>query len=366
MKKILILVNHDVVIYNFRKELVWALLEQGYEVYLSSPKGERISLLQERGVNYIPTTLDRHGTNVVGDMKLLRQYLAMMRKIQPDMVLTYTIKPNIYGGMAARICRIPYLVNITGLGTALEHVGFLQKITTVLYKISMKKAKRIFFQNRENLQFFQKRHIGNAPQYYLLPGSGVNLEEFQVLPYPDDDEIHFVFISRIMKEKGIEEYLKAAEVIKSKYSEVYFHICGFCEEAYQDRLKRLQDQGTIIYHGMVSDVRDVLKKVHGVVLPSYHEGMSNALLEAAACGRPVLASKIPGCQEIFDDGVTGIGFEPRSSDSLIKAIETFISLPYEEKKSMGLAARKKMEREFDRKQVVDTYMNVIEAVTNKY
>lgn len=365
MKKILILVNHDVVIYNFRKELVWALLEQGYEVYLSSPKGVRIALLQERGVNYIPTIVDRHGTSVVGDAKLFCQYVAMMQSIQPDLVLMYTIKPNIYGGMAARICRIPYLVNITGLGTALEHDGILQKITTVLYKISMKKAERIFFQNQENLEFFRKKRIGSKVQYYLLPGSGVNLEEFQVLPYPDDEEIHFVFISRIMKEKGIEEYLKAAEVIKNKYSKVYFHICGFCEEAYQDRLKRLQNQETIIYHGMVRDVRDILKKVHGVVLPSYHEGMSNALLEAAACGRPVLASKIPGCQETFDDGVTGIGFEPRNSDSLIKAIEIFISLPYEEKKNMGLAARKKMEREFDRKQVVDTYLNVIEAITNK-
>lgn len=365
MKKILILVNHDVVIYNFRKELVWELLADGYEVYLSSPKGERIALLQERGVNYIPTTVDRHGTNVVGDAKLFRHYVAMMRSIQPDMVLTYTIKPNIYGGLAARICRIPYLVNITGLGTALEHDGILQKITTVLYKISMKKAKRIFFQNQENLDFFYKKRIGSETQYYLLPGSGVNLEEFQVLPYPDDEEIHFVFISRIMREKGIEEYLKTAEVIRNKYPKVYFHICGFCEEEYQDRLKQLQDQGTIIYHGMVSDVREVLKKVHGGVLPSYHEGMSNALLEAAACGRPVLASKIPGCQETFDDGVTGIGFASRSSDSLIKAIETFISLPYEEKKSMGLAARKKMEKEFDRKQVVDSYMNDIEAATNK-
>lgn len=366
MKKILILVNHDVVIYNFRKELVWELLEQGYEVYLSSPKGERIPLLQDRGVKYIPTIVDRHGTSVVGDAKLFRQYLSIMGDIQPDMVLTYTIKPNIYGGMAAHICKIPYLVNITGLGTALEHEGIFQKITTVLYKISMRKAKRIFFQNQENLVFFQKKHIGSEAQYYLLPGSGVNLEEFQMLPYPKDEEVHFVFISRIMRDKGIDEYLEAAKVIRSKYSKVYFHICGFCEEAYQDRLKQLQKQETIIYHGMVNDVKEILKTIHCTVLPSYHEGMSNALLESAACGRPVLASKIPGCQETFDDRITGIGFEPRNRDALIKAIEMFISLPYETKKNMGRDARKKMEREFDRKLVVDTYMDVIKTAINKY
>ena len=360
MKKILILVNHDVVIYNFRKELVWSLLEQGYEVYLSSPKGERIALLQERGVNYIPTIVDRHGTSVVGDVKLFRQYVAMMRSIQPDMVLTYTIKPNIYGGMAARICRIPYLVNITGLGTALEHVGFLQKITTVLYKISMKKAKRIFFQNQENLDFFQKNHIGNATQYSLLPGSGVNLEEFQVLPYPDDDEIHFVFISRIMKEKGIEEYLKAAEVIKNKYPKVYFHICGFCEEAYQDRLKRFQDQGTIIYHGMVSDVRDVLKMMHCTIHPSFYpEGISNVLLESCASGRPIITTDRSGCREVVEASRNGYMIPTKDAEALILAIERFLGLAWEEKRQMGLRGREKVEKEFDRKIVVDAYLKEI-------
>lgn len=359
MKKILILVNHDVVIYNFRKELVWELLEQGYEVYLSSPKGERIPLLQDRGVKYIPTIVDRHGTSVVGDAKLFRQYLSIMGDIQPDMVLTYTIKPNIYGGMAARICKIPYLVNITGLGTALEHEGILQKITTVLYKISIRKAKRIFFQNQENLEFFQKRHIGSKAQYYLLPGSGVNLEEFQVMPYPNDEEIHFVFISRIMREKGIDEYLKAAEVIRNKYSKVYFHICGFCEEEYQDILKQFQDQGTIIYHGMVNDVREILKRMHCTVLPSYHEGMSNALLESAACGRPILASNIPGCRETFEEERTGFGFKEKDQKELCQALERFIQLPYEQKKLMGIRAREKMEKEFDRQKVVNTYIETI-------
>lgn len=360
MKRILILVNHDVVIYNFRKELVWTLLEQGYEIYLSSPQGERISLLQERGVKYIPTTIDRHGTSVIGDMKLFHQYMDIMRSIHPDMVLTYTIKPNIYGGMAARICRIPYLVNITGLGTALEHEGILQKITTELYKISMKKAIRIFFQNQENYEFFQKKHIGREEQYYLLPGSGVNLKEFQVLPYPDNEEIHFVFISRIMREKGIDEYLKAAEVIKSKYSKVYFHICGFCEEAYQERLKQLQEQGIIIYHGMVSDVRQILKMAHCTIHPSFYpEGISNVLLESCASGRPIITTDRSGCREVVEDSENGYMIPTKDAEALILAIEQFLGLTWEEKREMGIYGRKKVEKEFDRKIVVEAYLKEI-------
>lgn len=360
MKKILILVNHDVVIYNFRKELVWELLERGDEVYLSSPNGERISLLQKKGVKYIPITVDRHGTSVAGDMKLFYQYWALMRRIRPNMVLTYTIKPNIYGGMAARICKIPYLVNITGLGTALEYKGILQKITTMLYKISMKRAKKIFFQNQENLVFFQKRHIGSKAQYYLLQGSGVNLEEFQVMPYPNDEETHFVFISRIMKEKGIEEYLKAAEVIKSKYSKVYFHICGFCEEEYQDRLKQLQNQGTIIYHGMVSDVREILKRMHCTIHPSFYpEGISNVLLESCACGRPIITTNRSGCREVVEDSQNGYMIPTKDAEALIRTIEQFLGLTWEEKRQMGMRGREKVEKEFDRKMVVDVYLKEI-------
>lgn len=363
-KRVLILVNHDVVVYNFRKELVEQLIHEGNEVYLSSPYGERIDLLRKMGSFYIKTEINRHGANVIEDLKLLFHYISIIRKLKPDIILTYTIKPNIYGGMAARICNVPYVVNITGLGTALEHKGILQFITVNLYKIALKKVGVIFFQNEENRLFFEKRRIAQK-KYELLPGSGVNLEDFVPLPYPSDKEIHFVMIARIMKEKGIEEYLSAAIYLRKRYPNTFFHICGFCEEKYIDRLNQMQEENLIIYHGMVKDIRNVLKITHCTIHPSYYpEGLSNALLESSACARPVITTDRSGCREVVDDGQNGYMVPCRDVKKLIAAIERFISLSYEEKRQMGLRGRKKTEHLFDRRLVVEKYMEAINQLCN--
>ncbi len=360
-RRVLFIVNHEVVIYNFRLELVERLLKEGYEVLISSPDGERIRELEELGCTSIHTTMDRHGVSILQDLKLLSHYRKILKQYLPSFVLTYTIKPNIYGGLACRIQKVPYIANITGLGTAVEQAGFLQFFTSFLYKHALKNAQKVFFQNNENQAFFENKRIALG-RHGLLPGSGVNLSKFQPLEYPPGDTIEFVFISRIMKEKGIDQYLEMAKLIKAKYPNTRFHICGFCEEDYEGVLKQLQEEGIIKYHGMLKDVRELHKKTYCTILPSYHEGMANVLLEAAACGRPVLTSNIPGCREPFDEGVSGIGFEPRSVDSLVGAIERFIALPHDQKAAMGLAGRKKMEREFDRQIVVDAYMKEIENI----
>ena len=363
-RRILFLVNHEVVIYNFRLELVERLLQEGYEVLISSPDGGRIRVLEELGCTSIHTTMDRHGVSILQDLKLLLHYKKILKQHVPNVVLTYTIKPNIYGGIACRMQKAPYVANITGLGTAVEKAGLLQSFTSFLYKYALRNTQKVFFQNRENQAFFEKKRIALG-KHGLLPGSGVNLTKFQPLEYPPDETIEFVFISRIMKEKGIDQYLEMSQVIKAKYPKTRFHICGFCEEAYENILKQLQEKGTIQYHGMMKDVREIHQFTHCTVLPSYHEGMANVLLEAAACVRPVLASNVPGCRETFDEGVSGIGFVPRSVNSLVQAVERFIALPYEEKATMGLAGRKKMEREFDRQIVVDAYMREIENILEK-
>ena len=360
-RRVLFLVNHEVVIYNFRLELVVRLLQEGYDVLISSPYGERIRELEELGCTSIHTTMDRHGVSILQDLKLLLHYRKILKQYSPSVVLTYTIKPNIYGGIACRMQKIPYIANITGLGTAVEKAGFLQSFTSFLYKHALKNAQKVFFQNKENQAFFEKKRIALG-KHGLLPGSGVNLTKFQPLEYPPDDTIEFVFISRIMKEKGIDHYLEMAKVIKAKYPNTHFHICGFCEESYEGILNKLQEEGIIQYHGMVKDVREIHKKTHCTVLPSYHEGMANVLLEAAACGRPVLASDIPGCKESFENGVSGFGFESRSTISLIQAIEQFITLPYEQKVTMGISGRKKVEEEFDRQIVVKAYIKEIASI----
>jgi galacturonosyltransferase len=341
--------------------LLIRFLEEGFEVFVSCPYGNRIDDVKKLGCKYIETKISRHGTSPVEDMQLLIHYRKLLKQHSPNVVLTYTIKPNIYGGIACRMQKVSYIANITGLGTAVEKAGFLQSFTSFLYKHALKNAQKVFFQNKENQAFFEKKRIALG-KHGLLPGSGVNLSKFQPLEYPPDDTIEFVFISRIMKEKGIDHYLEMAKVIKAKYPNTRFHICGFCEESYDGILNKLQEQGIVQYHGMVKDVREIHKKTHCTVLPSYHEGMANVLLEAAACGRPVLASNVPGCREAFDEGISGFGFEPRSVDSLVQAIERFIAIPHEQKAAMGLAGRKKMEREFDRQIVVDAYMREIENI----
>lgn len=357
-KKVLILVNHDVVIYNFRLELVERLLNEGYEVYISSPYGERIDDLISLGCKYIEANIDRHGLNICQEFKLLRYYKRIIKQINPSVIVTYTIKPNIYGAIAGRALGIPVIANITGLGTAVENGGLMQKISIALYKYAFKDIARVFFQNSENQQFFINHNIALG-KHELIPGSGVNLERFSLIDYPEDSTVDFVFISRIMKEKGIDQYLDAAKHIRGKYPNTRFHILGFSEEDYEKEIKSLQEQDIITYHGMQRDVRKFLKNFHCTIHPSFHEGMSNVLLESAASGRPIITTNISGCKEIVDENVSGYLVEPANSEDLIEKIEKFLTLSYDEKKEMGLAGRRKVEREFDREIVVEAYMNEI-------
>lgn len=362
-KRVLILVNHEIVIYNFRKELVFELLKEGYEVYISSPKGKKIDILVESGAIHIDTYINRHGISIFEDFKLMKFYTKTIKELKPLVVLTYTIKPNIYGGFAAKKNNVPYIANITGLGTAVERKGLLQFITKLLYKRSFKKIHTVFFQNEENMNFFIKNKIALG-RHALLPGSGVNLEEFKYLSYPNDEVIRFAFISRIMKEKGIDIYLEAAKEIKKTNPNTEFHVCGFCEEEYQEILEQYQNQGVIIYHGMVDNVIDIYKQIHCLIHPStYPEGMSNVLLEAAASGRPVITTNRSGTKETVDNEITGyILSDPLNINNLVDIIKGFIALDNENKKTMGIIGRDKMSKSFDRKSIVDIYSKQIRMI----
>ncbi len=361
MEKLLILANNTGGLYNFRKELIQELVKK-YEVYVALPDGRYTSLLEREGCTFIDTPVNRRGSNPVTDLKLLWTYKNIIRDIRPAVVLTYTIKPNIYGGIASRLSHTPYLVNVTGLGTAVENAGILQNITLSLYKTALKKANCVFFQNSENKDFFIENKVV-AENVKLIPGSGVNLNHFTFLPYPSNETTEFVFISRIMKEKGIDQYLEAATYIKNKYPDTTFHVCGFCEEAYESKLQELQDNGTIVYHGLVSDIREVLKQTHCTIHPSYYpEGLSNVLLESSACGRAIITTNRAGCREVVEDGVNGYVVEQKNAQDLIDKIENFLSLDYEEKRQMGIFGREKVEQEFDRQLVVNAYLEEINRI----
>ncbi|MDT2811546.1 glycosyltransferase family 4 protein [Vagococcus lutrae] len=362
-KKILILVNHDLVIYNFRKELVEKLISEGFEVYVSSPNGKRIPELVDMGCKFIETNVNRHGKRPLEEIKLIRFYKKIMKEIQPLCVLTYTIKPNIYGAIAAKKYNIPCIANITGLGTAVEYKSITQALTVNLYKYAFRDIHTVFFQNQDNMNFFIDNSISNSKRYELLPGSGVNLEEFSLLEYPKSDVIKFVFISRIMKEKGIDLYLEAAKIIKASHPKTEFHICGFCEDDYEEKLSEFEKLGYIKYHGMVTNIKEVLEYIHCTVHPSYYpEGISNVLLESSASGRPIITTDRSGCREVINNELNGYLVPEKNTKKLIEAIENFIKLDQRKRIKMGLEGRKFVEKNYNREIIVNTYLKKIKSI----
>ena len=353
--KVLIVANADIGLYKFRKELLEELVKNN-EVYIALPKGEFYEDLLAIGCKYVITELDRHGTNPIKELKTVFDYKKIMKSIKPDIVFTYTIKPNVYAGMACASLNIPYVANITGLGTAVENPGLMQILTTNLYKYGLRKAQKVFFQNTENRDFFVKKRVVKR-SYDLLPGSGVNLKNYTVSEYPDGPTVDFVFVSRIMKEKGIEQYLDAAKEIRKRYPETRFHICGFCEQNYEKVLENMSSEGIIIYHGLVKDMATIYKQMSCTIHPTYYpEGLSNVLLESAASGRPIITTNRSGCREVVDDGINGFIVQEKNSLDLIEKIEMFMHKSVEERKKMGLAGRKKVEKEFNRQIVIDKYL----------
>jgi len=355
--RILVLANIGLGLYKFRRELLEELVKE-HEVFFCIPEDEFVEPIKAIGCNYLPCySLERRSTNPVKDYKLYREYIAVIKKTHPDIVFTYTIKPNVYGGLACQRLHIPYIANITGLGTTIENGGILAKISTTLYHAGLKEAKCVFFQNEENRQLFVGKGITKG-RTVLIPGSGVNTGIHSVEPYPSDGEgIHFLFVGRIMKDKGIEELLSAMKTIHEERKDVFLDIVGFCDENYSAALGEAERQGYTVFHGKQSDVHPFYTSCHCTVLPSYHEGMANVLLEASSTGRPVIASRVPGCRETFDEGITGFGCEAKNTGSLVDAIRRFLALAQSEREKMGKAARKKMEQEFDRSIVIRAYMD---------
>lgn len=361
MGRVLVLTNSSGGLYDFRNEFVKALLEE-HQVFVSMPDDTKEKELMEEGCQIIKTAINRRGINPIEDLKLCRTYRNMMKELQPDLVVTYTIKPNIYGGFMAGRLKIPYISTITGLGGAFDRTGLFLQLIIHMYRAGMKKAACVFFQNEENKGIFQNFGIRGKKEKMVM-GSGVNLERHIYEPYPRQDETHFLFVGRVMKERGILEFLEAARKLHS--DKVHFDILGYCDEDYQAMLDELEQQGVIHQLGFHTEVHPYLKAASAIVIASFHEGMSNALIEAAATGRPVIASNISGCIEAFEEGRTGFGFTPGKPEELIQAMEKFLALSYEERVRMGQQARKKMEKEFDRKIVTASYMDEVHCIFNK-
>ncbi len=362
--KFLVVTNHSYMLWQFRHELIAALKKRG-EVVICTPFVGREEEFETLGCRCIEANIDRRGINPLTDSALIRRYGSVIRCEKPDIVITYSIKPNIYVGFLCRKMKVPYCVNVQGLGTAFQR-KLIAAIVTFMYRVSLKKARAIFFENEENANEFVRRKIVKKDMTTVLHGAGVNLNDYASKPYPaEDGEIRFLYLGRIMREKGMDEFFAAARSIKEKYGDgVKFDLVGFFEDDYKPQVEELTAEGVIEFHGFHEDPRPFYENAHCIVLPSYHEGMSNVLLEGASTGRALIATDIPGCREAVDDGITGFLCKKMDAVSLEKCLERFIALTEQERILMGARGRSKMEREFDKKTVVEeTLAGVFETKT---
>lgn len=350
--KILIAANNDVGLYQFRRELIAELLKK-HEVLISLPEGDLVRPLEGLGCRFLPTPVDRRGVNPCKDVGLLGHYLKMLRREKPELVITYTIKPNIYCGMVCCLLGIPYAANITGLGTAFQKKGALRTLVTVMYRLALRRAKTVFFENAGNKQTLLDEKIVRPEQCCLLNGAGVNLEHFTLTPYPQDSTpVRFLFIGRVMAEKGVEELFAAMERLRSEGIACTLDVLGSYEEHYEERIRCYEAADWLHYHGYQEDVRPFIAQSHCFVLPSWHEGMANTNLECAAMGRPLITSRIHGCMEAVDEKESGLLCEPKNVNSLYVTMRWFCGLPNKRREDMGKAGRKHMEEVFDKKKVV--------------
>ena len=356
---VLILANYDVGLYQFRKELIQELLKD-HDVTISLPYGDLVSPLIEIGCGFLDTPVDRRGINPVTDLKLFLCYRRMLRKVNPDLVMTYTIKPNIYGGLACRLAGIPYAANITGLGTAFQKQGLLRELVVTMYKLALKKAKVVFFENCENLKTLVSENIVRREQCKLLNGAGVNLEHYSPAPYPmESSPVRFFFMGRVMAEKGVNELFEAMRRLRADGIDCTLDVLGNYEEHYEAAIRSGEAEGWLCYHGYQQDVRPFIEMCHCFVLPSWHEGMANTNLECAAMARPVITSRIHGCMEAVVEGKNGFLCKAKDTDSLYGAMRSFCGLSPEQRKQMGLVGRKHMEDVFDKKLVVEETMRTV-------
>ena len=369
---ILITVNAAWNVLNFRQAIVAAMIADGHRVTVLAPYDDSVATLEGLGCKVLPLEMSVKGLNPLQDIKLIGRMRKVFRAEKPDAIFSYTIKNNIFGALAARPLGIPFIPNVTGLGTAFLSGGFLQRIAEGLYRRAFRNLGVIFFQNEDDRNLFLERRLVTAQQARLLPGSGIDLTHFAATDYPlESDAPVFLMIARLLRDKGVLEYVAAARKVKSDHPRARFQILGAVDAANRTAIdaatvKSWQEEGVIEYLGTADDVRAHIAAAHCVVLPSYREGAPRTLIEAAAMARPLIATDVPGCRSVVEDGVTGYLCKVRDGDDLARSMDTFLALTRDERAQMGLAARAKMETSFDQAIIVEAYRNALASETSPF
>lgn len=366
---ILMTVNAAWNVWNFRRSLVSALIADGHRITVLAPPDHSVPRLEELGCRCLPLEMNVKGLNPIEDLGLAPRLRRLFRAERPDIVLSYTIKNNIFGAMAAKTLGIPFVPNVTGLGTAFLSGGFLQTVAEILYRLAFRKLPRVFFQNQDDRELFIDRRLVRREQSRLLPGSGIDLEYFAAAPMPPADEPPvFLMVARLLRDKGVIEFVEAARRIKAQRPDVRFQLLGAVGAENRTAVDAATVQGwvddnIVEYLGTTLDVRPQLAAASCVVLPSYREGAPRTLIEAAAMARPLIATDVPGCRAVIDRDVSGYFCAVRDAESLATSMRRFLDLSATARAAMGRAGRSKMERDFDQTLVVRAYRQAIAALT---
>lgn len=371
MKKIILNANNGFVIYNFRYNLMKKLEENGYTIICMAGKDGSIEEIMNNDWKFIDSNLDRRGTNIFNDLKLFFFYLKIFRKEKPKYILNFTIKPNIYGTLAAKLVGIPVINNVTGLGDIFDKDNLTSKIVKLLYKISFKYPKKVFFQNDDDLKVFLDNKLINKKICGRLPGSGVDIEKFVPQKIEKkDDKIRFLFLGRISNKKGVKIVNEVSKILTPKYPNIEFQLLGKVytdEEGHisKEELGNWEKESNIRYLGTSKDVRNEIKQADCIIFPSfYREGVPRSLIEAAAMEKPILTTNNVGCRDIVEDGYNGYLAKPNDVESMAKIVEKFLTLTNEERSKLGKNGRKKVIEEFDEKIVINKYLTEIKGEKN--
>jgi glycosyltransferase involved in cell wall biosynthesis len=367
-KTIAISINASWNIFNFRAGLIRAFQAEGYRVVALSPPDAWAPRLAELGIEHLPLAMDGAGVSPFHDLALLARYRRALKRLDPDVFLAYTAKPNVWGSLAAQSLGIAVLNNVSGLGTAFIRENLLTRILTILYRTAFRRSSTIFFQNAEDRDLFVARRIVRPDKAALLPGSGVDLERFAPRPRNEGagDSMAFLMVARLLWDKGVREYVEAARLVRREVPDARFRLLGFLDVVNRTAVPRAEveswaAEGLIDYLGDAEDVRPFLAAADCVVLPSYREGLPRVLLEAAAMGRPLIATDVPGCRHVVEDGANGFLCAARDPRSLAEAMLRMIGLGAAERSAMGAAARARVETEYDERLVIRRYLGAIEA-----
>jgi glycosyltransferase involved in cell wall biosynthesis len=356
---------------NFRAGLISALVSHGYDVVAVAPTDEYAHQLAALGCRFIPLPMDNKGTHPGRDLILLWRFILLIRKERPDVFLGYTVKPNIYGSLAAHILGVPVINNVAGLGTVFIKDGWLNSLVRALYRIALARSRKVFFQNEDDRQLFIIGGLVEGALTDRLPGSGVDIKKFEPTLLPDRLEIRFLLIARMLWDKGVGEYVVAARLLQSRGLNAEVCLLGFLDVQNPAAISKSQmdewvAEGVVRYLGVSDNVREEIAQADCVVLPSfYREGTPRTLLEAAAMARPIITTDSVGCRDVVDDGVNGFLCRPRDASDLADKMERMISMSQAEREAMGLRGREKIVREFDEKIVIDKYLTAIEVVLGR-